>query len=161
MDIVIDFKNYTPKLEIYKRIASRAIVSNGDKYLMITSKFGDYKFPGGGRDYGESLIETLIRETQEETGYYVIESSIEPFVKVFEKRKKRTYVRELESYYFLCEVEKGVGERNLDDYEIEFEYENVWITLEEAIEKNKQVKDLENCPWVVRELRVMEELLKK
>ena len=161
MDIIIDFKNYTPDLEVRKRIASRAIVSRGDKYLMIGSKFGDYKFPGGGRDEGETPIETLIRETQEETGFYVIEDSIEPYVKVLEKRKKRTYIRELESHYFLCKVEDEVGERNLDDYEIEFEYENVWISLEEAIEKNKQVTDLENCPWIVRELRVMEELLKK
>lgn len=160
MDILIDFKNYKPEQSVFKRTASRAIVSNGDKYLMITSKYGDFKFPGGGRERDETQIETLIRETQEETGYYIIKKSIESYVKVLEKRKKKANVMEMESHYFLCEVETEAGARNLDDYEKEYGYENVWITLEEAIEKNKQVTDLEACPWLVREIKVMESLIK-
>lgn len=36
---------------------------------------------------GEELVDTLIREIQEETGYYVIRNSIEKYGKVLEKRK--------------------------------------------------------------------------
>ncbi len=65
MDILVDFKNYDREETIFKRTASRAIISDGKKYLLITSKYGDYKFPGGGQDKGENLVDTLIREIQE------------------------------------------------------------------------------------------------
>lgn len=55
MDIVIDFENYTDRNSIFKRTAAREIVSNGDKYLLITSKYGDYKFLVAGWNLVKSL----------------------------------------------------------------------------------------------------------
>lgn len=48
MEITIDLKNYNSENSIFKRSAARGIISKGDKYLLIYSKYGDYKFPGGG-----------------------------------------------------------------------------------------------------------------
>ena len=65
---------------------------------------------------------------------------------------------EMDSHYFFCQVEEKAGKRNLDEYEAEYDYQIVWMTLEEAIKKNKQVVNLNPCPWVIRETRVMETL---
>jgi len=41
----------------------------------------------------------------------------------------------MDSHYFFCEVEAEVSVRNLDEYEKEYNYKMVWLTLPEAIEK--------------------------
>lgn len=162
MDITIDLKNYTEKLPVFKRMAARAVIREGDKYLLIYSKYGDYKFPGGGAEEGETLEETLIREVQEETGYYVGRDSIKQYGKVFERRKgEHGNIMEMDSWYFLCERETEAGSRNLDEYEKEYDYRIAWMTLQEAIEKNRQVKNLAACPWVVRDTKVMERLVQE
>ncbi len=161
MYIELDLKNYNSEKTVFRRKASRAIVKHGEKYLLIFSKYGDYKFPGGGVEKGETVEDALIREVQEETGYHVISDSIKEYGKVFERRKGiEDDVMEMDSHYFLCEVEAEVGCRNLDEYEKEYDYRIVWMTLQEAIEKNRQVADYDNCPWVIRDTKVMEVLVK-
>jgi len=39
---------------------ARAIISEEDNYLLIYSKYGDYKSPGGGMEKGETLEDTLL-----------------------------------------------------------------------------------------------------
>lgn len=160
MDITIDLKNYTCENSIFKRTAARAIIKKGHEYLLIFSKYGDYKFPGGGLEKGEELEDTLVREVQEETGYHVVRRSMKKYGKVLERRKGNYEdVMEMDSHYFFCDVEQEIGSRNLDEYEAEYNYQIVWITLQEAIEKNKQVTDLDTCPWVTRDTMVMEMLI--
>ena len=160
MDITIDLKNYNKKSTIFNRIASRAIIKNKDKYLLIFSKYGDYKFPGGGVNKGEELKAAMVREVKEETGYYVKIDSIKKYGKVHEIRKGEYQdILEMTSHYYFCDVSSKVGNRNLDEYEKEYDYQIVWITLEEAIEKNKKLTDLDKFPWVIRETKVMEYIL--
>ena len=162
MDIVIDMNNYTKTDTIFNRVAARGIIHHEDKYLLIFSRYGDYKFPGGGVEKGEELTDTLIREVHEETGYNVIADSIVKFGKVLEKRAgMKEDLMIMESYYFTCDVTEDAGARDLDDYEAEYDYQVVWTTLEEAIARNRKVTDLETCPWVVRDTKVMEEILAK
>ncbi|MBP1754680.1 MAG: hypothetical protein H6Q59_1078 [Firmicutes bacterium] len=157
MNLAIDLKNYVTENSVFRRTAARGIIKNGDLYLLIFSKFGDYKFPGGGMENGESPEETLIREVQEETGFRVIRSSIKDYGTVLERRKgKYDDVMEMDSHYFICDVETEAGRRNLDEYEKEYDYQIVWMTLQEAIKRNRQVNDLENCPWIIRDTKVME-----
>lgn len=160
MDISIDLKNYAPDAPIVHRQAARALISNQDKYLMIFSKYGDYKFPGGGIKPGEDPEDALCREVSEETGFAVKKETIQLIGRTHERRKgHNTDVMVMESLYYGCEVNKIPGERNLDDYEEEYGYEVVWMNLESAIEKNKAVTDLEACPWVIRDTQVMQWLV--
>lgn len=162
MEFTIDLKNYHSESSVFKRSASRGIISKGDKYLLIFSKYGDYKFPGGGVNPGEDLRDTLIREVKEETGYQVIRDSLKPFGKVLERRKgAHEDILEMDSNYFLCDVASEAGSRNLDEYKKEYDYQVVWMPLSHAIEKNKRVIDLDTCPWVIRDTKVMEYLIDK
>lgn len=160
-EIIIDLKNYIENGTVFKREASRGIIEQNGKYLIIHSKYGDYKFPGGGQKSGETLEETLVREVKEETGYVVISQSIREAIMCYEKRKgDPDDLLEMKSYYFYCEVEDVIHNRMLDDYEKEYDYQVEWMTLEEIIERNEAVENFGNIPWVVRENMVMKEILK-
>lgn len=60
--------------------------------------------------------------------------------------------------YYICDIEEAEYERNLDDYEKEYDYQAAWMPLPEIIQKNESVKQYEKNPWVVRETMVMKEL---
>lgn len=158
--LTIDLHDYIEGGSVYKRTAVRGIIQKDKKYLLIYSKYGDHKFPGGGLKQGESFEETLLREVQEETGYMVKKESIWEGILVKEKRKGDPEDSlKMDSYYFFCDVFETIGDRNLDDYEAEYDYKVSWMTLEEAIKNNESVKDYENIPWIKRETMVMKNLL--
>jgi 8-oxo-dGTP pyrophosphatase MutT (NUDIX family) len=159
-ELSIDLKNYVEDGSVFKRTAVRGIIQKDGKYLLIHSKYGDHKFPGGGMEQGESLEEVLLREVREETGYLVKKETISEGILVKEKRKGEPEdILEMESYYYFCEVREIAGERDLDDYEAEYDYKVSWMTLEEAIVNNESVEDYENIPWIKRETMVMKEVL--
>ena len=85
-ELTLNLGDCTEEGSVYKRIAARGIIRRDDKYLAIYSKYGDYKFPGGGREAGEELEDTLLREVQEETGCRVIPESIGDYLLVHERR---------------------------------------------------------------------------
>ena len=160
--LTIDLHNYIEDSSVFKRIAVRGLIQKNRRFLLIYSKYGDYKFPGGGIKKGESLEETLLREVQEETGYLVKKESISEGILVHKKRKgDPDDLLEMDSYYFFCDVFETLGERKLDDYEAEYDYKVCWMTLEEAIRNNESVKDYENIPWIKRETMVMKNFLEK
>lgn len=64
----------------------------------------------------------------------------------------------MDSHYFFCEVSETAGERNLDEYEEEYDYNAVWLTLGEALEKIGNEADTDKCPWQKREAEVMKML---
>ena len=67
-EIKIDLQDYKEGGSVFRRVAVRGIIERDGKYLIIHSKYGDYKFPGGGMEQGEPLEQTLEREIKEETG---------------------------------------------------------------------------------------------
>ena len=151
-ELTIDLKDYVESGSVFKRTAVRGIIEREGKYLVIFSKYGDYKFPGGGMESGETLRDTLIREVQEETGYHVKPDSIKEGLKVLEKRKGEIEdIMEMESYYFFCEVGDDIGEK--------YEYRAVWLSLQETIRCNELLQNREKTPWVARDVMVMKELL--
>lgn len=60
LELTIDLKNYKTGGSIHKRTAVRGIVEKDGKFLIIHSKYGDYKFPGGGMEGNETHEETLL-----------------------------------------------------------------------------------------------------
>lgn len=158
-ELALDLKDYVEDGTVFRRNAVRGIIKHGDEYLAIHGKYGDYKFPGGGMKEGEKLAETLIREVQEETGYRVIANSISDYILVHEKRKgSLDDLLVMDSWYYFCEIEDMVYERNLDEYEKEYDYQVVWLPLNEIVSKNEAVENQGKVPWIVRENMVIHEL---
>ncbi|MGN0536863.1 MAG: NUDIX domain-containing protein, partial [Acutalibacteraceae bacterium] len=158
-ELLVDLKDYQSENTVFYRTAVRGIIKHGSKYLVIHSKYGEYKFPGGGMHDNETLTDTLLREVKEETGYSVKKDSIHEYLKVTEKRKGLyADIMIMVSYYYFCDVEEQVGERNLDDYEKEYDYQVAWMPLEEIIACNENLS-IERIHWIVRETTVMKELL--
>ena len=162
MELTVDLKNYREGGSVFRRTAARGIVRRGKQYLLITTKYGDCKFPGGGVEPGETLEEALLREMREETGRTVRRDSLRKYGVVKERRKGvDADILEMESHYFFCEADGPAGAVELDDYEAEYGFQAVWMTLEEALKKNRAALDREACPWVERDCRVMECLLRE
>jgi 8-oxo-dGTP pyrophosphatase MutT (NUDIX family) len=146
-----------------QRTAVRGVIQRGQTLLMIySSAVGDYKFPGGGVDAGETHAQALRREVQEECGASltrigdeigaVIEYnfSIEPEYDAFK----------MTSYYYRCEVNDNFGAQKLDGYEQELGFKPVWISIEAALRQNKTLLHSTNAPaWLKREIFVLEHLL--
>lgn len=154
---VMDAKNYDDAIgEIY-RVAVRAIVCVNGKLLLIQSKRGEIKLPGGGQEPGETDIDTLIRETLEETGYHVIPSSIREYGEVEEKRRSSEGMlwHQINRYYF-CDVEEEKDHCNYTEKEISKGFQQVWYSLEDTLSMmevvlKKEAKEV----WSQREYVVL------
>lgn len=142
---------------VFQRAAARGIAFRGGKLLVIHTDTGDYKFPGGGVEAGESLEQALCREMLEETGY-TLTGGPRLWAVAHERRKGITAdILEMDSYYFLCQVGGTQAPQQLDDYEAEEHFAPVWIQLEEALRANQALAD-DAQPWLRREIAVMERL---
>lgn len=164
------YKEGSPVIE---RTAVRAILYQDGKLLLVSSKEGDYKFPGGGIEQGETAQEALKREVWEETGYDDIIAG--PCVgTVFEQNddiEGTGACFQMQSYYYICGFRSDrKREQKLDGYEKELDMQAVFLPVSEALEKNrallaqkrKQIPEgmLVAIPWLEREIKVLE-LLEK
>ena len=165
--LVMDARNYDTALPEIYRVAVRGIIFLEGKLLLIQSCFGEVKFPGGGQESGESDHDTLIRETLEETGYHVIPDSIREFGEVEELRLSTLEPKiwhQINRYYF-CDVDGEKEECHYTMSEQKHGFNQVCLTLDEAIECNWQMLCREGAlPWNQREyqvLRLVKESLQK
>ena len=142
------------------RNAVRAVILRGRELLMIYSaNVGDYKFPGGGVNKGESYEQALFREVQEECGVSLLQVGEEICRTVeYDLPMEQEYdVFKMISYYYHCEVQDGFGPQKLDDYEVDLGFMPVWIDLEKAIEINNFLLNSSDPPrWLGREVLVLE-----
>lgn len=144
------------------REAVRGIIFDGRKLLMLHSPVvGDYKFPGGGVDDGETIEETLVREVREECGARVIQIA-EEFGKIIEYAipVELDYdLFKMASYYYVCHVEPELEEQHLEMYEEDLGMRPVWVDIDEAIRNNRSIVDRKDgapARWVRRETAVLE-----
>ncbi len=125
--------------EIFERKAARAIILDENKILlMYTKRYNDYSFPGGGVESDEDLTDGLKRELNEETGAQNIEIMKE-FGMLDEYRPthyKGYDLMHMISYFYVCKVNKELGQPKLEDYEISNGMTPVWIDIDEAINHN-------------------------
>lgn len=157
--------------KIYKRIAARGIILDGENILLIhTKRYDDYSFPGGGVDKGETLEDGVKREINEETGAQNIEiiSEYGIYDEIKPIHKKDYDFINMVSYFFVCNIHKELGKTSLEDYEVDNGMDARWINIHEAIAHNKKV--IKNQPktiglYIDRELFMLElvakELIKK
>lgn len=143
---------------VHRRTAARGVIPRGGKLLMIHTDRGDYKFPGGGVEPGESIEAALRRELLEETGRKLLGAP--EYVAVAHERRRGMVVDILlmDSHYFLCQVGEDEAPLKLDDYEAEERFTPVWIAPKEALDANRAL-DPEANPWLQREVLVLEALI--
>lgn len=144
------------------REAVRGIIIADRKLLLIYShKNGDYKFPGGGVEAGESHEKALYREVKEESGATIAEI-LKDFGQVIEYDKPiepEFDVFKMVSYYYLCKVDNLLGEQKLDQYEKNLGFVPTWVDIDNAVATNKSILSSvqkEIPSWTVRETSVLE-----
>ena len=149
------------------REAVRGIIRDDSMLLMVYSEVnGDYKFPGGGIQDGETPIQALLREVQEECGvevtyigdpYAIVTEFDTPLDENFDLFK-------MKSTYYPCRVSDTFHQLQLDDYEEALKFKPVWVTIAEAVLNNQIVLNRKDKPaprWTQRDLYILEKLLKE
>lgn len=139
---VYDEKNYEGTTEVFEKESIRGIIVRDGRLAMQCSKYGEYKIPGGCREKGESHIQTLAREVNEETGLIVIEDSAVELGEILEIRRdvfddKKKYI--CHSYFYYCEVKEETTAMHLTANEIEKGYVLEWVTPEEICVRNVSI----------------------
>lgn len=159
----MDTKDYDPNGTRKTRPSVRGIIIRDGKVLMIHSlKYDYYKFPGGGIEPGEEMVDALYREVAEESGFSVVPGSVREYGLVHRITKgKKSDIFDQENFYFLCDVSGAVGQ-NLDDYEAEEHFTPEFVTPARAIETNRFHDH--NGKWGIvqeRECLVLERLMEE
>lgn len=162
----IDTKDYDPNGVGFIRHSARCIhIKNGLVAMVHSVRYDYYKFPGGGIEKGESVIDALIRETREEAGLVVIPESIKEYGYVHRVQKGwhegEDYFLQ-DNFYYLCDVEETVCSQGLDDYEAEEDFTLEYVEPEKAIEINRyRGHGPKQRTMIEREARVLEMLIKE
>lgn len=144
-----------------QRQAVRAIIWQDGRLLLVHSlKVGDYKFPGGGLDEGESDEQALRRELREECGARLAEI-VGEFGQVIEYDlpvEPGYDVFCMTSRYYLCRIEPGLGKLRLDPYERDLGFRPAWVDVGVAIRDNTRLLQsgrAGNPFWLERETYVL------
>ena len=148
---------------IFRALTPNSSSSRRGELLMIYSPVnGDYKFPGGGVDVGESHHEALRREIREECGATMTQVGEElgKVISYAHATEKGFETFKMNSYYYFCEINGDLGALKLDDYEEKLGFRPEWVSIETALETNKRVLAESNpAPWWTRrEIFVLEML---
>ena len=127
--------------------------------MIHSLKYDYYKFPGGGIESGENPIDTMIRETREESGLVVKPKTIKEYGYVHRIQKSDLDETECfvqDNYNYLCEAAECVVAQNLDEYEFTETYTLEFVDPE-AARKNRNVTQTPyNQAMFEREARVLE-----
>lgn len=159
---VMDLRDYLDTWNKIERYAVRAIIRKDNLIALVKSnKEGFYKFPGGGVEIDEDHIETLIRETQEESGLVIKENTVREYGFFVECRKSlfEDAIFEQKSYYYTADVEDELVQTNLDEYEKNLDYHLEWVDIDTAVTVNEAFEGIDEYPYIVRETYVLNELL--
>ena len=160
----LDLKDYDSCTHSFVRNSARSIIIHEGRVAMIHSlKYDYYKFPGGGIEGDESPVDALIRETREEAGLIIVPDTVREYGYVHRQQRSDSDETEIfiqDNFYYLCDVERNVVSQDLDGYEASESYTLEYVLPEEAIRKNRSVR---NSPYngmmFEREAKVLELLV--
>ena len=160
----IDKKDYDACDHVLVRNSARSVIIREGKVALIHSlKYDYYKFPGGGAEKGESIVDALIRETKEEAGLIVISNSVKEYGYVSRVQKSAYDPTEKfvqDNYYFLCRTEDAVAAQSLVGYESEERFTLEYVDPHKAIFVNRNVHHGPKDPTMIeRDTRVLELLM--
>lgn len=155
-------ENERTDLRMKYRTAVKAVFIQDHKILLMHSNRGDYKFPGGGVEAGETLSSALLREVAEETGFIhcVVKEPLGIVIQRHMDISEEDALFEMTSHYFYCELtDSETIPQQLEEYESELEMTPRWVSMDEAIAGNEKLMDqFENNRWIKRENFVLREL---
>ncbi|MEU0094406.1 NUDIX domain-containing protein [Kribbella sp. NPDC006257] len=145
-----------------ERVAVRGVLFRGSELLLLKSRHGDYKFPGGGVEAGETMTAALEREFLEECGFSGIEVGLALglTVEYLRAAEPEYEVFKMTSHYFYCSGGVSGSSQSLEDYESELELEPVWVTVASALAANRAVAEsgVGVQRWLARETQVLSHL---
>jgi 8-oxo-dGTP pyrophosphatase MutT (NUDIX family) len=140
----------------------RAVIRRGRELLMVYSaNVGDYKFPGGGVDDGESHEQALAREVREECGASLlsVDGELGAIIEYNFAKEKDFDVFKMTSHYYFCHAGDDFGAQTLDDYERDLDFKPVWVDIDFAISTNQSLLDSDKPPeWLKREIFVLQHI---
>jgi 8-oxo-dGTP diphosphatase len=108
-------------------VAAGGLVKNSrGKVLLIKSpRYGDWEFPGGQVEEGETIIHALEREVFEETGIVV---RVKSLVGIYSNTRRPSIV----NIDFICEYVSGDLTTSVESTQVE------WVDSEEALSRVKR-----------------------
>lgn len=151
-----------PTLE---RVAVRGVLfrdSSPSELLLLRSRHGDYKFPGGGVEAGETMSSALQREFLEECGLREVEVGLALglTLEYLRAAEPEYEVFKMTSHYFYCSGGVDGAAQQLEDYESELELTPQWVTVADALASNQTVAEsgVGVQRWLARESQVLAHL---
>ena len=138
--LVLDYKDYTEDLPVYEKETVRAIIRKDDKLAMQQSDIGEYKILGGVVEDGETHLETLLREVEEEAGMFVKPDSLQLIGVIEEKRLDvfhKNQIYHCLTYFYGCDVKAHMIPLKLTPCEVAKGYKLVWETPEQIVKRNR------------------------
>ncbi len=142
------------------RTAVKGVVLRGRNLLLVySSKVGDYDFPGGGLQEGETHAEGLSREIREECGMLVahIGSEIGAVIEYDIPIEPDYDVFKMTSHYYSCDVQEQSMPQKLEDYEQELGCTPVWVDIDHALQVNESFLQSDREPkWLKKNIFVLE-----
>ena len=153
----MDQDDYFVGLPCLKRCAVRALIEQEGKVLLMRSRDGMYKLPGGGIEQGEDHACALARELLEETGLLLDEASLAPLGMVDERRRdyhdpRQNFVQR--SFYYACATHEAGLSPTLTQNEQRLGLHAVWLPLAQAIDENRRIAG--GVHWMLRDTRFLE-----
>ena len=154
---LFDEKNYKQRSGIVREAVRAIIVKDGKVALVKSLKENHYKFPGGGIEFNESHIDTLIRETKEETGLIIKTDSIKECGFIHEIRKSifNDDAFEQKSYYYFAEVKDEICEQELSEREKDLKYVLEWVDPVIAYNVDYKLGQDYNYKFLLREACIL------
>jgi len=135
---------------IHKYAARTVIYDNEKRIAVVSVRGGDYyKIPGGKIEPGESEGEAAIREAKEEAGCEV--EIIKPIGNLtIEEHSLERGERVHHSVCFLATKKKDIGV-DLTQWEKDNNFEIMWLSFDEAIEKFDSIETEDEFARVINE----------
>lgn len=151
--------------EVVKRV--KVLIVNSNNEILLGYSRNNYQFPGGHVEEGETLIQTVNREVQEETGINLSIMNLEPFacaLGYYKDWPEEGKNRKIEIYYYEIKTDE---KPNLEctkytDNEKEGNFELRYIPLsdvEDVLRKNAE--EYGDKRGIAREMIELLEIYKK